>query len=583
MKPLFEEGTLVGAGSPRFPAEITTLDRAALRKVVRGTFWLTLGAGVLLVVLKVLAIFEIGTLWDDAYIVQRYAHNLLHDGVVAWNPGEAPSYGVTSPAFLLVATPLQLLAGGNWALSAALSSALGGVLFLAALGLALLRSGAPPRARAAALALTVFCIATSPTTDHFASGMDTTLALAWMAASLLAALRFEASPSRARAAALGGAAGLCLVFRPDMLLIVGLVPPAFVLLARERAERRSGLLALGVMVAVLASLLLAGSLYFGTALPLPAHAKRPGFYGAGFDAIYRGRALDALLAFVASYWPLFLAVAAGLVAGGRKTSSRAPLDTALVLGGLVFMAYHLFATLPIMPMSQRFFQPLVPVLGLLTARCFGRLGEWSPLRREAWEPRHVAFAAVALGLALFSSLAPQLTTAGRALGGAVSAGRAFSFDLERMARSGPFVKNWHKVASLRSLPDDLTLAATEIGGLGAVLPNKRITDLAGLTDPEFALARFDPERLFARGKPDVIYMPHPDYREMIRALLDAPEMAEYEVYSKEALGTYAFGVAILKSSPHYARLHALMPRPKTDEAAAVQVGPTTARVAPRVR
>lgn len=561
------------------------LDAVVFRRLVRGTFWLTCGAAVLLVVLKVLAIFEIGTLWDDAYIVQRYAHNLLRDGVLAWNPGEGPTYGLTSPAFLLLVVPFQLLTGGNWALSAALSSALGGVLFLGVLGLALLRSGAPRGARAAALVLTAFCIATSPTTDHFASGMDTTLGLAWLATALVSALRFEAEPTRARAAVLGVVAGLCLTFRPDMLLVVGLVPPAFVLLGRQPAERRAGLLALGVLFAVLGAQLLAGYLYFGTALPLPAHAKRPGFYGDGFDAIYRGRALDALLAFLASYWPLLLATAAGLVASGRKLLARTPLDAALLGGGLVFVVYHLFATLPIMPMSQRFFQPLVPVLALLAARGLGRLAASFRLGASSFaapEGRQLAFGAVILGLALFSSLAPQLTTAGRAFAGAVSGKRAFSFNLDRMARSGPFAKNWYKVASLRGLPDDLTLAATEIGGLGAVLPNKRITDMAGLTDPDFALTRFDAARLFA-DPPDVIYMPHPDYREMNRALLDSPAMAEYEVYSKEALGTFAFGVAIHKSSRHYARLHALMPKPKVDAAPPVRVDAATAKVAPRVK
>lgn len=586
MKSFLDSAPGGAADSPPL-AEISAgvLDGAVLRRLAGGTFWLTLGASVLLILLKVLAIFDIGTIWDDAYIVQRYAHNLLHEGRLSWNPGEAPTYGLTAPAFLLLVVPLQALTGGQWALSAALASATGGVLFLAGLALLLRRSAAPPWAASAGLVLTLFCLSTSPTPDHFAGGMDTTLALTWLTCVTLAALRFEADPTRRRALGLGGVAGLSFVFRPDLLLFAALFPVAMGLLAAERPTRTRSVCSLLVMGSVVGALLLAGWAYFGTALPLPAHAKRPGFYGSGFDSIYRGRALDGLLAFVASYWPLFLVVAADLAVNGRKLR-RAPLDAALLAGVVVFVAYHLFATLPIMPMSQRFYQPLIVPLALLSARGIGRLGasltsSGAPLVSP--EGRSLSFAAVALGLVLFSDLAPALTTAGRAFSGAVVSGRAFSFNLDRAARSGPYSKAWYKVASLRSLPDGLTIAATEIGALGAVLPDKRIVDMAGLTEPDFALAPFDAETLLGVHAPDLIYMPHPDYRAMNAALLASPRMAEYEVYTKEVLGTAVFGLAIHTTSPHYARLHALVPHKQAPATPEVPVAGAVKGVLPRVR
>src|SRR4029453_7354546 len=40
--------------------------------------------------------------WDDSYMFVRYADNLRAFHTVAWNPGGAPTYGLTSPLFLSV-------------------------------------------------------------------------------------------------------------------------------------------------------------------------------------------------------------------------------------------------------------------------------------------------------------------------------------------------------------------------------------------------------------------------------------------------------------------------------------------------
>ena len=109
---------------------LASADTGPLFRLARGALWLTLASSLLLIGLKALSLFEIGVLWDDAYIFQRYAHNLLTEHRLSWNPGGDPTFGLTSIAFLLIAAPAQLVAGGNWALGAALASGLSGGAFV---------------------------------------------------------------------------------------------------------------------------------------------------------------------------------------------------------------------------------------------------------------------------------------------------------------------------------------------------------------------------------------------------------------------------------------------------------------------
>ncbi len=533
-----------------------------LQRLARGAFWLILASSALLIALRALNLFEIGVLWDDAYIFQRYAHNLMTEHQLAWNPGGSPTYGLTSLAFLLIVVPAQLVAGGNWALGAALSSSFCGVLFVALLLWMMGRSAPAGAARALGAALVISCVASSATPDHFASGMDTTFALAYLSGALLVALAYERSSTRRNALALGVVAGLAFVVRPDLLLVTLAVPLSHTVFAKDAPTRRRSALGLAVGLGTVLTLMALTHGMFGTALPLPGYTKVPGFYGEGFDEIYRGRALEAFLSFFEAYWPLFLLILVDTVLQGKRALRELPaLDRGLLVALLLFVAYHLFGTLPIMSYSQRFYQPLVPLLALLTVRGVERLWKRILPSLGADKPgRFSAVFALALAVVLFSSLAPAISATGRSLTAGVSSGRTFGFDLERAARSGPIPKNWYRVAALKSLPSEVTIATTEIGALGAVLPDHRIYDLAGLTAPDFALAPFDPNVLFDKYKPDIIYLPHPDYREMNQKLKAAPQFADYDVYSKAELGTTAFGMAIWRQSPHYGRLTALMPK-----------------------
>ena len=59
--------------------------------------------------LVVLARLDQNRLDDDAYMFVRYARNILNHGAVSWNPGEAPTYGLTSLGYLGLVLLLQTI------------------------------------------------------------------------------------------------------------------------------------------------------------------------------------------------------------------------------------------------------------------------------------------------------------------------------------------------------------------------------------------------------------------------------------------------------------------------------------------
>ncbi len=94
---------------------------------------------------------------------------------------------------------------------------------------------------------------------------------------------------------------------------------------------------------------------------------------------------------------------------------------------------------------------------------------------------------------------------------------------------------------------------TEHGLVSARAPRAVIIDLAGLHDPRFALDGFSARELMRR-KPDAIWMPHWDYTQMIRDLLDSDEFwTHYDFYPD----AFTYGVALRRDGAHFAALDAL--------------------------
>ncbi|MDI1447583.1 hypothetical protein [Polyangium sp. 6x1] len=529
---------------------------APIARALRALFGLTIAACIGVIALKVIARFDIRTLWDDAYIFQRYAHNLLHDGRIAWNPGGAPTYGLTSLAFLVVNVPLLLATRGNMSLAAILSSLLPGVVLLALLAW-LAKEAAGRKVAGVAVGLVFVCLAGSTFADHFVSGMDTTFGLCFGATYLLVAHRLSNAPSKRLVWALGVLGGMSFLIRPELAMMAVLVPLSFVVFPKSPADRRGGAIALGTTLGLLVVHVTACWLYFKTALPLPFWVKGSAHYGAGFAKAYYGDNTKLLIPWLGSFWPLFVPTAVEVLSSPRAFVKKAPaIDRALVVTVTLLLIYTWLVMTQIMAQSQRFYYPLVPILVFLASRSIGRLFALAP-RPAAASPAVPLVAAGALLFALWE-LAPTFTAAGKDLLGAALGGTVGRFNMQKhVLEQGP-QGYWFKLDRFAALPDDVVIATTEVGLLGALNSGKTVIDLAGLNEPRFALSRFSADTLFTAWKPDIIYMPHPDYEEMTEGIQRHPALADYDVYSKGQIQTSAFGVAIRKSSKYHAEMDAIV-------------------------
>jgi hypothetical protein len=158
---------------------------------------------------------------DDAYILFRYAQNLLTGNGLVFNPGEAV-FGITTPLFAGLLAALGAVSGGSAAPFPSLALGVNGLAdagtcwLLVAIGRRLDR---PP---AGILAALVWAVA--PMSVTFAiGGMETSVFILLMTATLY----FHSSRRPIEAAA---CAGLSLITRPDALILI-------VLLIVERARQ----------------------------------------------------------------------------------------------------------------------------------------------------------------------------------------------------------------------------------------------------------------------------------------------------------------------------------------------------------
>ena len=544
--------------------------RRRFRRHLVTALMLTTALAAVVVVIKALIPLGVGRLWDDAFMFERYAYNLLHEGRIAWNPGGEPTYGLTSPAFLVVVGPLVAILGERPAHVATLASALPGFLFLALLGLLVLRYTDAGRVPSwIALVLVACCLTVSNTTLHFGTGMDTTFSLAFATVQLIVAHRAARRPGARPALVLGVVGGLAYLVRPELVLQALLLPASILALSENRAARRCGALALTVTLTVLLVVLGACAAYFDSPLPLPFYAKSTDLYGPSMEAAYSGFSTKQLLAFVTGYSPLFLIVLLDLPNHFRRSpASPSPLERGVLIATVLLIAYHWLLVLPVMGYSSRFYQVVVPALAYLAAMALGRwYRTFAAARRLAESRTSDALALAALALC-WSLLVPSAISGTKKLGRRVLEGTWCPLDVWAFTRTDWPSTTWYRLDLFAPLPDDLVIATTEVGLPGVLAPRKTIVDLAGLNESAFARQPFSAERLFAHHRPDLVYMPHEHYVEMNRAIEERLETEGYDFYTKRELHMDRFGLAIRRNSRHYGAMKRIVEMAPGGEAAA---------------
>lgn len=490
---------------------------------------------------------------DDSLMFVRYADHVLAGEGLAWNQGEGSIYGPTSVVYVGVVALIRVLVGAP-SLAVQLSSVLCGILFLAVAAWLAFEQGERRGGVAVVVALTGLAVWSESLSAHFMTGMDTTLAMLFLAVYLLLARGTLTDWNTKQAVLTAAVGGAALAVRPELCLFTVLIPLSVVVRGPVTLVAGWRKILLGTLGIFLIHSLVAWA-FLGTPLPLSFYAKSINGYGAGFASEYSHVALAEFADFASGYWLLILPIGIDFcLFGGRWREREMAVERGVLVATILFLFYHLFMTLPIMPYKERFFHPVVPALVFLCSGSVSRLAGGLADASGAIRPRLPVVAA----LLVAALVSPAAVASGKAFRKALQSGEVGKFDLVRAYRTTSASERWFALDRFSGLPDDLVVAATEIGLLAALNPGKRIIDMTGLNDRGFATKGFSPDRLFRVDKPDLIYMPHPHYSEMIRALEEDGSLnVDYTVYEAGLIGTH-FGVALRRSSRHDGRMHSIV-------------------------
>jgi len=486
-------------------------------------------------------------LFDDAFVFSRYADHWLSEGRFCWNPGDRPTYGATSPAYLLLVTGMTALLPDRPGLVLWTAGACGGVAFLCVL-YALLRRQSD--AHPALVALVMAPLGLSPGLVGVAtSGMDTTLAMTCVTGYLLALHACHRSCRARSAIAVGAAGGLMYLVRPELLLPTLLMPMGLLLFGGTTVDRRGLWVLLAAAAGGLAIAMGLTTHFLGSPLPLSFYGKTLPLYGEAFNAWYESLENYWFAYIPRAYTWLFaiFATSLGLRLYRRSWSVR-PFDRALWLVIVVFAAYVKFGVTQVMGYHGRFLHPLLPALAFLALRealfIGTSLSELRP-RGATWRDVRVL---LAIGAAAF--LAAPMAGQVRQLVTSRDLGIVCSFRVDTAYDR----RIWFALDQVSRLPDELVMAATEVGWPGVMNPEKALVNMAGLTEPVFARRPFSVDTLIDTYAPDWIYMPDPDYVDMTRNMLGSDRFVElYRVEDGRRLGT-RLGVAVRRNSRYYSEM-----------------------------
>jgi hypothetical protein len=503
-------------------------------------------AVVAVVIERLRALLRAGpTDFDDAYMYLRYAHNALAGHWLAWNPGEAPVYGVTSLLHFLFVTLISGLLPGRHAAVLQIASGGAATALLAALVAVCARG---KYVLWGALLLPLLCYR-EVFFFHAHTGMDTMLAAVANTAVVYASLRLAEKPSSARALAAAGVGLLAIEARPDNVIIAALCPLLALWLLAPALRLRPLLVWAGTLGGlVLVDLTLKWRL-LGTPLPLAFYAKQPWYY-RGFVGEFTWNPFLFLKVALATVSPFLVA----LMLFSRRESVRLLL-VLLIPTTVTFAA--LFSVNQIMGHLGRFFFPSLPLLVVTGALVADRWVQGLPNELASPEsaPRFARSLLVRLACALLAlvGVAWALDAAGRAYEGRAQTQVLASLDGYRIPAAAPLpdLDSWqasHEIARLAAeSPAGTTFAMSEHGLVGAYAPRAVIIDVLGLHDPIFARNGFSAAELWRR-QPDVIWMPHPDHTQMLRDILDSDELWQHYVFYPDA---FSYGVALRHDGPHY--------------------------------
>jgi hypothetical protein len=212
---------------------------------------------------------------------------------------------------------------------------------------------------------------------------------------------------------------------------------------------------------------------------------------------------------------------------------------------LIFLLYHTFLVTPIMGYHQRFLYPVWPIL------VYSHLQKLDRLDALAWRSANSAANRDLrhFGCTLLAGWRPSLGCIRPANVRATFGKMDLNTAYRELGQN-----NWPYLPEFLYLGDSLKIASTELGILGAMAPRNNIYDLSGLHHLETARYGLDTDHLLRQHHPDLIYMPHPDYVEMIAAIRrDTSFQRYYLEYPSDSIQSW-LGIALWKESPFFLQM-----------------------------
>lgn len=491
------------------------------------------------------------TMIDDAYMVLRYAKQILAGHGHAWNPDGQQVFGATGTLHLLAVTLFEALTpfkGHTKLALASLGFALAALFVLSRVVLRALRGPLREQPWLVVLGVCLLLVPQSLFISHSLSGMDTMSA--FFANSLVAGAALQLArtgSSRALLAAIG-AALLALLARPDDgLYAFGAPLLAVVLGGREPRVPTFAKLAGGLAVGLAVYLAIAAAI-FGDPLPLPFYAKSIGYF-AEYTAARLWNPFEYLTQILWMWLPALAIVTFGV---SRRTAP----EVVALLAPVALTFLYFFGVVQIMGAGARYYVPATPfaivaafvVLDDLTAR---HDASHEILRSLAARWPVVLILAVTVPAALRDAQVAY----GAKLGPESPQFPPLCYERPESGRlpDPDYNAVISELASLAAtLPPGTRIALSEHGRLGAAAPQVTLDDLIALHDPEFAHHGFDPEVELAR-KPDAIWLPHYAFVRLWHDLAADPRLwAEYDVWPD----AFLYGFAIRRDSPQRERIYA---------------------------
>jgi hypothetical protein len=489
--------------------------------------------------------FKVPLIFDDSYMFYRYAMNIRHGLGMSWNLDGVHTYGETSLLWgvvilLLTYLPLSiphLLIFGSWVCGA-------GAVFAMAWAVAQNAQSGLMKSTWRVLPMVAIPLAISPIyVANSLTGMETMLAAMLLSIFVGLALSWESGHLQPHWLSLAAIA--LFLTRPESALPVLLLP--FLMVLFGRGSKRGFLIFAGLLFIGILLDLLVCKIYFGTPLPLSFYMKS----GHAYEGYHRTlHPLSNALEMFANCG-LFLAV---ILMWTRRSEWKMVLSFLIPM--LLTFAYLCTVT-QIMGWKARYYVPyfaffVVPALLLVDKR----VEDSEKGRANAWSGN----TALALGCGAISLVFIVPAVRGPGVIGLLEAAdmslerRPYVYDpvsIEMAARKPLPRKVWfdniHGLGDvlLAPLPSGATIAASEVGYLGAADLHGNVIDIAGLNDNQIALHGFNMDALLKRA-PDIIWMPHSDYTYQLGVMLTDPGLlSQYDFYA----GVADYGIALRKDSP----------------------------------